>query len=64
MRLRFLVAQALGMFISIVAVQVMAVVPFGSWAPARVAVPLKLLINVAPGQLSEKVGLNSVPETV
>jgi hypothetical protein len=47
-----------------VAVQVMTVVPFGSWAPARVAVALKLLINVAPGQLSEKVALNSDPKTV
>ncbi len=47
-----------------VAVQVIMVVPLGIFAPASVEVPLKLLTIIVPVQLSEKVGLSSLPDTV
>ena len=47
-----------------VTVQTTVVDPRGNCAPARVLLPLKLLVIVAPVQLSlNAVGLNSVPTT-
>ena len=48
-----------------VTVQITVVIPKGNTAPANVFDRLKLLLTVAPGQLSLKLrGLNSFPTTV